>query len=100
MSQTSRSIFNALRLTLRAQPRSNRLKLAATFSRLGGDGGGKFLQRVGKLFRVEVGNGLRELEQLVKRGLRGIVIFQFRQRGDEAVEREDQTLGAAGVNLL
>ena len=68
------------------------------FSRLGCDGSGKILQRVGKLFRVEVGNGLRELEQLVERRLHRLVVFKFRQRGDESVEREHQTLGAAGLD--
>jgi len=57
----------------------------------------KLFQRRRELLRIEVGDGLRELEQLIKRGLQRLVAFQFRQRGDEPVKREHQTLGAAGT---
>ena len=57
-------------------------------------------ERRGKLRRVEIGNGLREFEQLIERGLHRRVVFQLRQRGDEPVEREHQTLGATGLEIL
>ena len=44
-------------------------------SRPAGDGDGKLLQRGGKLFRVKIREGLRELEQLVERRLRRLVVF-------------------------
>ena len=58
------------------------------FSRLADESFGKFLEHVRKLFRVKIGDGLRELEQLIERGLHRLVVFQLRQRGDEAVERK------------
>ena len=62
--------------------------------------GGKLLERRRELLRIEVGDGLRELEQLVERGLHRRVVFQLRQRGDQTVEREHQALGAAGLEIL
>ena len=58
------------------------------------------MQRVRELFWIKIGNGLRELEQLVECGLHRLFAFQLRQRGDQTVERKPQTLSAAGLEIL
>ena len=47
----------------------------------------KLVQVFGKLVRIKIRQRLHIGEQTVQRGLRRLVIFQHRQRGNEAVER-------------
>ena len=56
----------------------------------------KFFQRLGERLRVEVGDGLREFEKLVQLRVRLVIIFGREQ----TVEREHETLRAAGVQWL
>ena len=60
----------------------------------------KVLEMLGELRRFEVGQRLRVSEQLLECRLHRLVLVQLGHRGDETVECEHQSLGAAGLHRL
>ena len=61
-----------------------------------GNGGGKFLQRGGERLRVKIWQRLRELEKLVQLRIGLMIVFG----GKQAVKRQHEPFGAAGVQRL